>query len=85
MFKESLRNDFLILEMGSIRSTSHFAEVSEKRGNFPVAAPRSYYYLLIQVNLFRSANAEAKVSFKFVFDFKMEVLVVVNNLFFQPS
>ena len=30
-------------------------------------------------------DAEAKVSFKFVFDFKMKVLVVVNNLFFQPS
>ena len=80
MFKESLHNVFWILEIEFIRTnTRHFPEVNKKRGNFPVAAPRAYSGKPLLV----VEDAEAKVLFEFVFDCKMKVLVVVNNLFLQ--
>jgi len=67
--------------------THRFVEVYEKRGNCPVAAQRAYLiYWHDPGKPFPVVDdAEAKVSFKFVFDYKIKVLVEVNNLFYQPS
>ena len=82
MFKESLHNDFWILEIESVRTNArHFPKSA---GTLLSPAPRVLSYCTDSSKpLPVVKDAEAKVAFKFVFDYKMNVLVVVNNLFFN--